>query len=45
MSESMQRLKKELAVKYPPHHYNHVPVFSAFWHLVEVTDDNEEVKE
>ena len=35
IKEILEDLKKELMLVFPPHHWNHVNVFAAYWELVE----------
>lgn len=35
MNQYLVLLKKELKLKYPPYHYKHIEVFTAYWNLVE----------
>lgn len=43
-AKHMQTIKGKLKTQYPPHHYKHVDVFTAFWALVEILELTEEIK-
>lgn len=36
----LETFRKRLAGDFPPHHWNHVRVFSAYWALVETLNHN-----
>ena len=38
--EAIDKLYRELKRDFPPHHWNHLNVWSAYWHLVETIKHN-----
>ena len=37
MEKLLEKLKKELKLNYPPHHWHHVEIWSKYWELVDAT--------
>ena len=35
----LDKLYKRLKVLYPPHHYNHIDIWSGFWDLISEIDE------
>ena len=44
LKKILKQLKKELGLQYPPHHWKHIKVWSAYWKLISEVKEGGELK-